>query len=907
MPSSRWVYGFDQIDRAQASVGGDWDATRGLLGGKGANLGDMTRLGIPVPPGFVITTEACNLYSDADGVMPEGLWGQVLTAMADLETSSGKKFGDPVNPLLVACRSGAKFSMPGMMDTVLDIGLNDEVVEAVIRATSDERFVLDSYRRLIQMFGGVVLGVADEVFEVVLRKAREANHLTSDSDLTAADLRVVIEQFKELILRHSAEPFPSDPLVQLQMAIEAVFESWRSKRAHDYRVAAHIPHDLGTAVNVVTMVFGNRGNDSATGVAMSRDATTGEPHLEGDFLINAQGEDVVAGIRPTLPIAQLAQEMPEVAGQFSAIAKQLELHHRDMQDMEFTVEKGKLWILQTRAGKRTAQAAVRIAVDLANDGLISREEAVRRVSPEQIDFFLHPQFAPSALHAATPLATGLNVSPGAAVGIVAFDPELAERWAKEGREVILVRHETKPDDVHGMLAAVGILTSSGGRTSHAALVARQFGKPAVVGASELKIDMSSRTFEVGSVEVHEGEWVSVDGTTGKVYLGKTETTEPDISNEWLTILLEWADEFRTLNVRANADDPVEAERARRYGATGIGLCRTEHMFFDPERLPIVQAMITAPTPTEQREAVSALLPLQRGDFAGMFRAMDGLPVIIRLLDPPLHEFLPSFDELTEKATDLQIRLINAADLATVNQLVEELTATQTMLSRVASLRESNPMLGLRGVRLGLQIPALIKMQTRAIVEAALTVKAEGISVHPEIMVPLVSHATEMAAARAIIEEEIADVFAEQHDSIEVPIGAMIEVPRAALTADEIAEHADFFSFGTNDLTQMTLGISRDDAEASFLLDYMAEQIVPANPFHTIDADGVGRLMSLAVDDGRRTDPTLTIGICGEHGGEPASIALCQSLGLDYVSCSAYRVPVARLAAAHAALNAEPGH
>ncbi len=903
MPSSRWVYGFDQIDRAQASVGGDWDATRGLLGGKGANLGDMTRLGIPVPPGFVITTEACNAYSDADGVMPEGLWDQVLTAMADLEVSSGKKFGDPVNPLLVACRSGAKFSMPGMMDTVLDIGLNDEVVEAVIRTTNDERFVLDSYRRLIQMFGGVVLDVPDEVFEVVLRSARDANRVTSDADLTADDLRTIIGQFKELIVRHSAESFPSDPLVQLRMAIKAVFESWRSKRAHDYRVASHIPHDLGTAVNVVTMVFGNRGDDSATGVAMSRDATTGEPHLEGDFLINAQGEDVVAGIRPTLPIAQLAVAMPEVAGQFSAIAKQLELHHRDMQDMEFTVEKNKLWILQTRSGKRTAQAAVRIAVDLANDGLISREEAVQRVSPEQIDFFLHPQFAPSALLAATPLATGLNVSPGAAVGVVAFDPDLAERWAKEGREVILVRNETKPDDVHGMLAAVGILTSSGGRTSHAALVARQFGKPAVVGASELKIDMANRTFEVGSVEVHEGEWISVDGTTGKVYLDKMATTEPDIANEWLTILLEWADEFRTLAIRANADDPVEAERARRYGATGIGLCRTEHMFFDPERLPIVQAMITAPTPTEQREAVNALLPLQRGDFAGMFRAMDGLPVIIRLLDPPLHEFLPSFDELTETATDLQIRLINAADLATVNQLVDELAATQTMLRRVASLRESNPMLGLRGVRLGLQIPALIRMQTRAIVEAALIVKEEGISVHPEIMVPLVSHATEMAAARAIIEEEMNAVFAERHDAIDVPIGTMIEVPRAALTAAEIAEHADFFSFGTNDLTQMTLGISRDDAEASFLLDYMAQQLVPANPFHTIDTNGVGRLMSLAVNDGRGSDPELTIGICGEHGGEPASIALCQSLGLDYVSCSAYRVPVARLAAAHAALNA----
>lgn len=898
-----WLYRYDQIDEAQASVAGDWEATRGLLGGKGANLGDMTRLGIPVPPGFVITTRACNAYSNADGHLPDGLWDQVLTAMGDLESATGKHFGDAQRPLLVACRSGAKFSMPGMMDTVLDIGLNDDVVEGMIKASHDERFVLDSYRRLIQMFGGVVLGVPDDAFEVVLHGARDAQGISSDADLSVDDLRQVIDEFKTVVRRRGSGPFPDEPLVQLRMAIEAVFESWRGKRAHDYRVAAHIPHDLGTAVNVVTMVFGNTGPDSATGVAMSRDATTGEPHLEGDYLINAQGEDVVAGIRPTLPIAQLGDDMPAVAGQFADIAIQLEQHYGDMQDMEFTVERGRLWILQTRAGKRTAQAAVRIAVDQANEGLITREQAVLRVTPDQIDFFLHPQFSDTATEQSR-LTTGLNVSPGAAVGVAAFDPDLAERWAADGREVVLVRPETKPDDVHGMLAAAGILTSSGGRTSHAALVARQFGKPAVVGAAGISIDMTARCLTVGDSEIHEGEWISVDGTTGAVYAGRLETVAPDIDNEWLSNLLEWADTFRTLGVRANADDPVEAERARRYGASGIGLCRTEHMFFGSDRLPIMQRMIVAPTPAERREAINALLPLQRGDFAGMFRAMAGDPVIIRLLDPPLHEFLPSYDDLTKQAADLQIRLINAADLASVDALVDELTEVRTMLGLVGDLRETNPMLGRRGVRLGLRIPDLITMQTRAIVEAALDVLNEGIEVRPEIMVPLVSHASEMAAARVLIEAEMATVMRERgvgENALQVPIGTMIEVPRAALTADAIAEHADFFSFGTNDLTQMTLGISRDDAEASFLLDYMAEELIVANPFHTIDVDGVGRLMSIAIEDGRKARPGLHLGICGEHGGEPASIALSQRLGLDYVSCSAYRVPVARLAAAHAAL------
>lgn len=902
MQTTKWLYRFEEIDAAQADVGGDWDAVRGLLGGKGANLGDMTRLGVRVPPGFVITTKACNAYTD--GVLPDGLWEQTMEAMQTLEEATGKRFGDPVDPLLVACRSGSKFSMPGMMDTVLNIGLNDAAVEGMVQATGDEHFVLDSYRRLIQMFGGVVLGVADEAFEQVLRARRDASHVETDADLSVDDLRAVIESFKAVVERQASLPFPSDPLVQLRMAIEAVFASWNGKRAYDYRVAAHIPHDLGTAVNVVTMVFGNMGDDSATGVAMSRDATTGEARLEGDFLINAQGEDVVAGVRVTRPISELFTVMPEAAEEFAEIAKKLELHYRDMQDMEFTIERGTLWLLQTRDGKRTAQAAVRIAVEQANEGLITRQEAVQRVTADQVDFFLHPQFARQALAAADSLAQGLNVSPGAAVGVAAFDPDLAQRWASEGRSVVLVRQETKPDDVHGMLAAAGILTSSGGRTSHAALVARQFGKPAVVGASEIDIDMSARTFTVGTTTIREGERISVDGSTGRVYAGSIETTDPDIENQWLATLLEWADEFRTLGVRANADDPVEAGRARQYGATGIGLCRTEHMFFDPDRLPIVQRMITAVTPAERREAIDALLPLQRGDFVGMLRAMGGQQVIIRLLDPPLHEFLPSYDELGRSAADLQIRLMHATDLDELERLLDELTEVRSMRERVDDLRESNPMLGLRGVRLGLKIPELIRMQTRAIVEAALDVLSDGGDARPEIMVPLVSHASEMAAARAIIESEMEAIFAERDASMSIPIGTMIEVPRAAVTAGEIAQHADFFSFGTNDLTQMTLGVSRDDAEGSFLLNYLADDIIAANPFRTIDEAGVGRLMELAAADGRAARADLTIGICGEHGGEPDSIALCQRLGLDYVSCSAYRVPVARLSAAHAALAAQ---
>jgi len=901
--TTKWVYTLDELDQAESSVGGDWDQVRGLLGGKGANLGEMNRLGVPVPPGFTITTDACNTYLASNRKLPPGLWDEVLAALRSIEEKTGKRFGDPTRPLLVSCRSGAKFSMPGMMDTVLDIGLNDEVTEGMIKLTGNERFAFDSYRRLIQMFGTVVLGVRDEPFEEVLAHHRERRGIDSDADLTGDDFRSIVGEFKDIVRRHARIEFPSNAEDQLRMATLAVFDSWNGKRARDYRVAANIAHDLGTAVNVITMVYGNLGAGSATGVAMSRNATTGENALEGDYLTDAQGEDVVAGTRPTKPVEQLKGEMPEIYEQFEGIARRLERHYRDMQDMEFTVERGELWILQTRTGKRTAQAAVRLAVEMADEGLISREEAVLRVQPAQIEFFLHPQFSAAAKAGHKVIARGLNVSPGAATGVVAFDPDLAERWAKEsGRDVLLVRPETKPDDVHGMLAAKGILTSSGGRTSHAALVARQFGKPAVVGASALSIDLSSRIMTVDDIEISEGEWISVDGTTGEVFVGKLETEVPDMEDEWLSRLMGWADEFRRLGIRANADYPEDAERARKYGAEGIGLCRTEHMFFQPERLPTVQRMIMTRSPAERREAVDALLPFQRADFAGLFRAMDGLPVIIRLIDPPLHEFLPGFEELSRELADLQIRITNARNLAEVEEITTKLSETRAMLDRVGSLRETNPMLGLRGVRLGIQIPELTRMQVRAVFEAACEVTREGCKVIPEIMIPLTSHVNELKRQRAVLEAEARQVMEEQGVEVGYQFGTMIEVPRAALTTDEIAEYAEFLSFGTNDLTQMTFAMSRDDAESGFLMRYLADGILPANPFATLDELGVGRIMSLAVSGARATRPDIETGVCGEHGGDPASIAICDRLGLDYVSCSPYRVPIARLSAAQSALR-----
>jgi len=903
----KWVYLFEEVEQAEKYVGGDWEGVRGLFGGKGANLAEMARIGIPVPPGFTVTTEACNAYLESGGHFPEGMWDQELKAMHTVEAATGKKFGDPQNPLLVSCRSGAKFSMPGMMDTVLNIGLNDETAQGMIALTGDERFVYDAYRRLVQMFGSVVMGISDDAFEEVITEARINAGVKTDTELKADDWKAVTKKFKAIFRRNSHHNFPTDPYEQLKMATEAVFKSWNGKRAIDYRNAANIAHDLGTAVNIVTMVFGNLGDDSATGVAMTRNGSTGDKRVEGDYLTNAQGEDVVAGIRMTKDISQLRDEMPEAYQEFEDIANKLETHYRDMQDVEFTVEKGKLWMLQTRDGKRTAQAAVRIAVDMAEEGLISKEEAVLRVTPEQVDFFLHPQFSLEATETAKEmgnrLATGLNVSPGAAVGVVALDADLAETWAKEeGKDVIMVRPETKPDDVHGMLAAKGIVTSRGGRTSHAALVARQFGKPAVVGVSELELDMRKRQMRIKDVVIHEGEWVSIDGTEGEVYAGKLATTIPDIKDAWLMKLLGWADEFRHLGVWTNADYPSDARRARDYGAEGIGLCRTEHMFFQPERLPLVQKMILTDLPIERREALDGLLPYQREDFAGLFREMDGLPVIIRLIDPPLHEFLPSFVDLTRELANLKIGLHHAKGLEEIDGLLEQFKKKERMLGRVESIREENPMLGLRGVRLGIHIPELTSMQVRAIFEAACEVTKEGVVVKPEIMIPLTSHVNELKVQRGVLEEEAKRVMAEQGLDIDYKFGTMIEIPRAALTADQIAEYAAFISFGTNDLTQTTFGISRDDAEASFLIEYMEKGILPENPFNTIDRDGVGQLMQIAVDKGRKVRPGMECGICGEHGGEPASIAMCHAMGLTYVSCSPFRVPIARLAAAHAALR-----
>ena len=903
----KWVYLFDEFDTANAYAEAKGDTVRGLLGGKGANLAEMARIGLPVPPGLIITTEACNAYLDSGGAFPEGMWDQVLDALAVVEKAAGKSFGDPDNPLLVSCRSGAKFSMPGMMDTVLNIGLNDVTAQGMIALTDDPRFVYDAYRRLIQMFGTVVTGIPDEPFEEVLTDARRAAGVKTEAELSAEHWMAVVDRFKRIFRRYTNHNFPEDAYAQLMMATEAVFRSWNGKRAVDYRNAAGIAHDLGTAVNIVTMVFGNMGNDSATGVAMTRNGRTGEKQIEGDYLINAQGEDVVAGIRMTEDIHGLATTMPEAWRQFQEICTRLENHYREMQDVEFTIERGKLWMLQTRDGKRTAQAAVRIAVEMVEEGLITREEAVMRVTPAQVDFFLHPQFDGEAIRAAKAagdfLASGLNVSPGAAAGIVAFDADMAEAWSKQnGKDVIMVRPETKPDDVHGMLAANGILTSRGGRTSHAALVARQFGKPAVVGVSALEIDLTKRTMTVGDKTIHEGDWISIDGSSGEVFKGSLPTVVPDIKDPWLKRLLSWADRFRRLGVWANADYPKDARKALDYGAQGIGLCRTEHMFFEPDRLPHIQKMIMTDLRIERREALNALLPFQKEDFAGLFRVMNGLPVIVRLIDPPLHEFLPSPTALLRELADLKIRIQHAANLREIDELLEQVRFKEQLLKRSESLHEQNPMLGLRGVRLGIHIPELTTMQVRAVFEAACEVALEGIAVHPEVMIPLTSHVNELKVQRRVLEEEAKQVMEEHKIRIDYKFGTMIEIPRAAVTADQIAEYAEFFSFGTNDLTQTTYGISRDDAESEFLIEYMENGILPGNPFDTIDVDGVGALMRIAVERGRKVSPELECGICGEHGGDPKSIAFCHQIGLNYVSCSPYRVPIARLAAAHAAIQ-----
>lgn len=900
------VYAFADYPRALRAAGSP-DALRGLLGGKGANLAEMTSLGLPVPPGFVITTDACKDFLAA-GKFPAGLWDEVTAALGRLERATGRRFGDPRRPLLVSCRSGAKFSMPGMMDTVLNLGISDEVAAAMAERTQDARFAYDCYRRFVQMFGRVVLGVPDEPFDRLLAEQRRQRGVQNDAELPAADLQQLTQQFVAVVEQHTGKAFPREPQAQLRLAVEAVFRSWNGKRARDYRTAAGIAHDLGTAVNVCAMVFGNSGSRSATGVATTRNVTTGEAEIEGDFLINAQGEDVVNGTRTPQPIASMAGFAPKLWREFQRHCGLLEHHYRDVQDIEFTVEDGKLWLLQTRNAKRTAQAAIRIAVDLASSKRITRQEAVLRVQPEHVDYFLHPQFDSAARRTAAKaggglLAKGLNVSPGAAIGQVAFDADTAERWARsEKKQVILVRPETKPDDVHGLLVAEGVVTSRGGRTSHAALVARQFGKPAVVGVLQLEIDLERRLMTApGGLLVKEGDWLSIDGTTGEVFLGRLPTVVPDVADEHLLQLLAWADDERRLGVYCNSDYGRDAERARRFGAEGIGLCRTEHMFFEADRLPLVQALILAANEADRAQYLQQLLPLQRQDFGELFAAMAGLPVTIRLIDPPLHEFLPDHDRLMRETTELQTRLsLHDGDAKALQQQLGE---RQTMLRKVDELREQNPMLGLRGVRLGIHMPDLVRMQVRAIFEAACDCKQRGIAVEPKVMIPLTTTSEELRVERSLLEQEAKLVMKERGCKLRYQFGTMIEIPRAALVADRLAEHAEFFSFGTNDLTQTTFGISRDDAETGFLTEYLQKGILPDNPFATIDRDGVGQLMRWAIERARTTRPDIDTGICGEHGGDPRTIAFCHEIGLDYVSCSPFRVPIARLAAAQAALRA----
>jgi len=897
----KWVYFFDEGSMEM----------KDLLGGKGAGLAEMTRIGLPVPPGFTITTEACREYLKKGGEFPEGLWEQVREAMRNLEDITGKSFGSEDNPLLVSVRSGAPISMPGMMDTILNLGLNDSSVLGLAKQTDNPRFAWDSYRRLIQMFGSVVMGIPRDEFEEQLERIKESCGAKTDVDLTVDALKEVVEAYKEVYRRYGKE-FPQDPYRQLEYAIRAVFESWNNERAITYRKINKIPDDLGTAVNIVTMVFGNMGEDSGTGVAFTRDPRSGEKHLYGEFLPNAQGEDVVAGIRTPHAINEYSKQdanrhlptleelMPDIYSELLEIAEKLERHYRDMQDIEFTIERGKLYILQTRSGKRTARAAVRIAVEMVNEGLITKEEAVLRVTPSQVDTLLHPQVDPSAPK--REIAKGLAASPGAAVGTVVFDPDRAVELVESGKKVVLVRPETTPDDIHGMHAAEGILTARGGMTSHAAVVARAMGKPAVVGCEEIKVYPREGYFVArDGAMVKEGDVITIDGTTGSVYLGEVPLIMPSIGGE-LETLLKWADEIRTLGIRANADTPEQAYRAREFGAEGIGLARTEHMFFGEDRLPIMREMIMARTREERMAALEKLLPMQRSDFVEFFRAMEGYPVIIRLLDPPLHEFLPPREELLEKINELKMKLLKADSLKEMDGIIHEIQATEEVLRVVTALQEFNPMLGFRGCRLGLIYPEIYEMQVRAIIQAAIQVKKEGREIYPEIMIPLVGHSNELRTLRETL-EKVADEELKKADvEIDYKFGTMIEVPRAALTADEIARYAEFFSFGTNDLTQMTFGYSRDDAQAKFLAKYVEMKVLPEDPFRVLDRGGVGQLIRIAVEKGRKTKPDLEVGICGEHGGEPSSIEFCHMVGLDYVSCSPYRVPVARLAAAQAALR-----
>ncbi len=861
---------------------------RNLLGGKGANLAEMTNAGLPVPPGLTITTETCMEYINNGNKMPDGLMDEVKAYLKEVEKQAGKEFGNKENPLLVSVRSGARLSMPGMMETILNLGLNDETLQGMINLTNNERFCYDSYRRFLTMFGSVAWDIERIKFEDELDKVKEKEGVKTDAEVSAEGLKSLIPVYKEIIKKETGKDFPQDPYIQLQEAIEAVFRSWNIPRAVAYRNLNKIDHNFGTAVNVQTMVFGNMGNDCATGVSFTRNPATGENEFYGEYLTNAQGEDVVAGIRTPKPIKELANEMPELYKQYVDIAKNLENHYKDVQDMEFTIEKGKLYILQTRNGKRTAAAAVRIAVEMAKEGIISKERAVELVDPYQLYQLLLPSFDPKAKKEAHKIAQGLNASPGAAIGKIVFDTDEAATRGEAGEKVILVRIETCPDDIHGMIASQGVLTLRGGMTSHAAVVAKGMGKPCVSGCEDLKIDLANKTLTAADGAIyHENDVISIDGGTGEVMAGAVQTQSATMDENFET-LFKWVDEFKKLTVRANADTPLDVQNALKLGAEGVGLCRTEHMFMDPTRLPWVQKMIIAGTKEARKEALAKLLPMQYQDFKDMFKALNGYPMTIRLLDPPLHEFLPDKETLI-------------AEVATMKAKGEDYTEKEKLLHTVEELSESNPMMGLRGCRLGLMFPEINEMQVRAIFEAACDLKKEGLTVKPEIMIPLISHVNELKIDRTLLETVAKEVMQEKGVEVEYMFGTMIEIPRAALTADEVAEYAEFFSFGTNDLTQMTFGYSRDDAEGKFLGKYVEDKILPQNPFETLDTKGVGQLMQIALQKALPVRPNLKRGICGEHGGDPNSVKFCHKIGLNYVSCSPFRVPQARLAAAQAAI------
>ena len=862
---------------------------RNLLGGKGANLAEMTKIGLPVPQGFTVTTEACTRYYEDGKVIGEDIVEQIYAALAETEKVCGKKFGDLENPFLVSVRSGARASMPGMMDTILNLGLNDVAVKGLANLTQNERFAYDSYRRFIQMFSDVVMEIPKSFFERVLDEIKESKGAKYDTDLNAEDMKEIVVRFKEIYKEKMGVEFPQDPKVQLMEAIKAVFRSWDNPRAIYYRRMNDIPSDWGTAVNVQSMVFGNMGNTSGTGVAFTRDPSTGEKKLYGEYLINAQGEDVVAGIRTPQKIETLQQVMPEVYEQFVNIAQTLENHYRDMQDMEYTIERGKLYMLQTRNGKRTAAAALKIAVDLVNEGMITTDEAILKVEPKQLDSLLHPQFDAVALKKAKEIAMGLAASPGAACGMVYFTAEEATAAAKTGKKVVLVRLETSPEDIEGMAHAQGILTARGGMTSHAAVVARGMGTCCVAGCGALRVDEEAKTATVGDVVFHEGDWMSIDGSTGKVYAEAIPTVDASVSGDFAT-LMGWADAARKLGVRTNADNPHDAAVAVKYGAEGIGLCRTEHMFFEASRIADMRQMILSETEEQRREALAKLLPYQKADFKGMYKALEGRPMTVRYLDPPLHEFLPA-KNMTEE----------------IEALAKELgTTTDKIIAKIDELHEFNPMMGFRGCRLAVRYPEIAEMQTRAVIEAAIEVKQEdGYDIHPEIMIPLVGEVKELAYVKKIVLDTAKKVMEEKGVELEVKVGTMIEIPRAAVTADEIAKEAQFFSFGTNDLTQMTFGFSRDDA-GKFLGAYYDKKIYESDPFARLDQNGVGKLVQMAAKLGKQTRPDIKLGICGEHGGDPSSVMFCHKVGLNYVSCSPFRVPIARLAAAHAAILEKQG-